>query len=323
MQSRHPEQLSQAAGAAEVCFGPRLLATAADLHARLGVPYAKIADFLGTMIGEPITAGALCQNVLRLARLADPAYRELIKQLRLAMVVHADETGWRVGTLNAWLWVFTNQHTTVFLIRSGEGARGHEAIIEILGTRFAGVLVSDCFSAYDKDKLDEWLKQKCFAHLLKDLGVMKEAGRTTIAAFLTETTACLKQAIELKKRKAEVSAEDYERKCAQLEERLDEILNSYAAIEDEDAARFVARLAKQRRHLFTFLYHDAVPPTNNHAERMIRPGVVARKTQGCNKSKAGADAHAILGSILVTEKQRGRSPVNRLAQLLRQRASPT
>ena len=42
---------------------------------------------------------------------------------RRAVVVHADETGWRIGTLNAWLWVFTNQDTTVYLIRSGEGAR--------------------------------------------------------------------------------------------------------------------------------------------------------------------------------------------------------
>ncbi len=55
---------------------------------------------------------------------------------------------------------------------------------------------------------------------------------------------------------------------------------------------------------------------------MIRPAVVARKTQGCNKSQAGADAHAILGSILVTEKQAGRSPVDCLAALVRKRASP-
>ena len=62
--------------------------------------------------------------------------------------------------------------------------------------------------------------------------------------------------------------------------------------------------------------------TQNHAERMIRPEAVARKTQGCTESKARADAHAILGSILVTEKQRGRSPVDGLVQLVRQRASP-
>ena len=60
--------------------------------------------------------------------------------------------------------------------------------------------------------------------------------------------------------------------------------------------------------------------TEDGTKRMIRPAVVARKTQGCNKSRAGADAHAILG--MVTEKQGGRSPVGRLAGMVGKRASP-
>ena len=84
----------------------------------------------------------------------------------------------------------------------------------------------------------------------------------------------------------------------------------------------MARVTKQRDHLFTFLYHDAVPATNDQAERMIRPAVVVRKTQGCNKSQAGADAHAILGSIGATGKQNDRSPIRRLPTIIRRRASP-
>ena len=74
--------------------------------------------------------------------------------------------------------------------------------------------------------------------------------------------------------------------------------------------------------LFTFLYNDAVPATNNHAERSIRPAVLVRKTQGCNKSQGGAEAHAMISSVSVSEKQRGGSPVERLAQIARQRANP-
>ena len=151
---------------------------------------------------------------------------------------------------------------------------------------------------------------------------MREAGKAVSAAFLTETTACLKEAVELKKSKPNLPEQDYRRRCEQTENRLDHILEAYAEIPEPDAARFIARLTRRRAHLFTFLYHDAVPPTNNHAERMIRPAVIARKTQGCNKSAAGAQAHAILGSILVSEKQQGRSPVARLADLIRERASP-
>ena len=63
----------------------------------------------------------------------------------------------------------------------------------------------DRFSAHDKGELDAWLKQKCFAHLLKDLAAMKETGRAAIAAVRAETAGCLKEAIELRKRKAHIA----------------------------------------------------------------------------------------------------------------------
>ena len=40
-------------------------------------------------------------------------------------------------------------------------------------------------------------------------------------------------------------------------------------------------------YLFTFLYVDAVAPTNNAAERELRPAVIIRKTNGCNRSPKG------------------------------------
>src|SRR4051794_29031447 len=51
IQGRHPEQTSEALGAAAVQYGPRLLAFAADLKHRLGVPYRKCASALGTLPG--------------------------------------------------------------------------------------------------------------------------------------------------------------------------------------------------------------------------------------------------------------------------------
>ena len=96
----------------------------------------------------------------------------------------------------------------------------------------------------------------------------------------------------------------YTRKTRKIENDLDQLLNQYASIDDEDAARFIKRLNKQRQHLLTFLYHNNVEPTNNQAERMLRPEVIARKTQRCNKTDAGARKHAVLGSILATLRQR-------------------
>jgi hypothetical protein len=59
-------------------------------------------------------------------------------------------------------------------------------------------------------------------------------------------------------------------------------------------------LRKHRPHLLRFLYVDGLDATNNLAERQLRPGVIIRKTNGCNRAQAAADAHSILTSVMVT-----------------------
>ncbi len=94
--------------------------------------------------------------------------------LRQACAVHADETGWRIGMLSAWLWVFTSKYVTVYV---SDESRGHEVVVEILGREFRETLVGDCFLAYDHKDFADWIKQKCVAHLQKDLRKM-EAEKT-------------------------------------------------------------------------------------------------------------------------------------------------
>ncbi|MDR2706247.1 MAG: transposase [Planctomycetaceae bacterium] len=73
-----------------------------------------------------------------------------------------------------------------------------------------------------------------------------------------------------------------------------------------------------RKELLTFLYHDNVPFDNNHAERVIRDGVVKRKNSNCNRSKQGAQTQAILMSIFQTLKQKKGTPVKTLLNALKQ-----
>ena len=54
-----------------------------------------------------------------------------------------------------------------------------------------------------------------------------------------------------------------------------------------------------------FLYDPAVPPTNNASEQALRHSVVHRKVTGGFRSEWGADAHAIVSSVLDTARKRG------------------
>lgn len=160
-QGRHPEQTSDAIGAAHNQLGPTALAMGAELKHRLGVPYRKIADFFRTYMGIGACPAAFCRADQRLARLARPTYELLREALRRCGVVHADETGWRIGRVNAWLWVFSSTSVTIYAIRA---SRGHEVPEEILGPDFDGWLVVDGLASYD---VLEYAKGRCNGHLLR------------------------------------------------------------------------------------------------------------------------------------------------------------
>jgi hypothetical protein len=145
-----------------------------------------------------VSPSGWCQADQRMAETARPVYEELIEVVRRSLVVHADETGWRIGALPAWLWVFTNQEVTVYVIRDN---RSSDVVVEILGEKFKGILASDCFLAYDDKRLTDWLKQKCFSHLLKDLKGMEESKTGRAVHFAQQLTSLLRAALALKAEK--------------------------------------------------------------------------------------------------------------------------
>jgi transposase len=314
--SRHPEQISTATGAAGVVVGPRAKAVATDLKHRLGVPYAKICDHLKTVFGLSVTPGGLCQADTRLAGKAQPVYEDLIEALRDCTIVHTDETGWRIGTLSAWLWVFTNQDITVYTIRR---SRGHQVVLDILGTEFEGVLASDRFVAYDAKALADWLKQKCVGHLLRNLSEIESSKTGRAVCFARDVAALLRDALTLHHEKSNLDLQTFVEQAAALESRLDALISEKRRITDPDNVRFAKQMRTQRPHLLRFLYVEGLDPTNNLAERRLRPAVVTRKTSGCNRTDGGADSHAILSSVLVTCRQQKRPILDYMVEL--QRAS--
>lgn len=316
VRSRHPEQISEATGAAGVVVGPRAKALAADMKHRLGASYAKVRELVNDAFDLRVTRSGWYQADVRLAKQARPVYEELIEVLRESAVVHTDETGWRIGTLSAWLWVFTNREVTVYTIRH---SRGHEVVLDILGTEFKGVLASDCFRAYDAKALNDWLKQKCVGHLLRNLSEIEASKTRGAVRFARNVTALLREAIQLKAEKPDLPAEVFTRRAAALEQRLDALIHERRRFTDPDNARFAKRLRKQRPHLLRFLYVDGLDATNNLAERRLRPAVITRKTTGCNRAADGAETHAILASVLTTCHQQAIPILDFLVEL--QRAS--
>jgi transposase len=320
VRSWHPDQISRATGAAgTVIVGPRAKALATDLKHRLGVSYAKVSEALNDSFSLQVSRSGWCRADRKIADTARPLYGRLIELIRQCSTVHADETGWRIGTLSAWLWVFTNHEITVYDIRTN---RSSDVVIDILGEKFKGILASDGFLAYDDRRLKDWLKQKCIGHLLRDLKDMRESKTGRALQFARQMTALLQDTLRLKAEKPNLDPFTFANQARSLETRLDTLVANRRHFTDPDNIRFAKRLRKQRPHLLRFLYVDGLDATNNQAERMIRPAVITRKTNGCNRNKSGAETHAILSSGLVTCHQHSIPILDYLVQLQRAGQAP-
>jgi transposase len=309
VQGRHPEQTSDALGSAAVQYGPRLLGLAADLKHRLGVSYRKCSSVLLTLTGVVVASAALVRSGHRLRKLAQPSYDRLVEAASKSAVQHVDETGWKIGGRSAWLWVFADEHATLYRIRP---SRAHEVVVEVLGEEFAGVLVSDCFLAYDPLP---FAKQKCLAHLLKTCGEIERSKTRAAVRFSRRVAALLRKAMALKRRRGKIGDRGYVVLRGKVHAELDRLLAETST--DPDNARLAKRLRKQREHLLRFLDHDGVDATNNLAEREIRPAVIARKLSAGNRTDSGAETHAVLASLLRTCRRQGRDILGSLGDLLR------
>lgn len=297
VRSRHPDQSSDASGSAGNQIGPAALALSADLKHRLGLSYRKIVELFDSRFGLRVCAGGLARAGQRLARYAAGTYQHLIQVVQASPVVYADETGWRVSARSAWLWVFTNRFVTVYTIRA---ERSTAVIRDVLGDFFTGVLSSDCCPSYDPIDAE---KQKCLGHILKDLSEIQALKSGTTARFSREASAVLKDAIDLKHRSDSLSAHGYASARGRIERRLDRLLERN--YRDNDNQRLANRMIKHRQHLFTFLHREDVEPTNNAAERALRPAVITRKLSAGNRSPNGASTHGILTSLAQTARQNG------------------
>jgi transposase len=315
-QGRHPDQTSDAIGATGNTLGPVVLTMAAEMKHRLGVSYRKICDFLATYCQLKVCPAAFIRAEQRLADLARPTYELLVEALRQSHVVHADETGWRVGRLSAWLWVFSSKQATVYVIRTGAGARGHQVPEDILGPDFDGYLVVDGLKTYD---VLEVAKGRCNGHLLRRCKKLRDSVPTQEQSHIEALSDLLKEAIDLAAQREDHTAEVYAQQVQDIEDRLDDWLEANLKRRNlsADLDRLDSHVRAHRGEWLCFLHDAEVPPTNNHAEQMLRPAVITRKVGGCNKNLLGALVHSILSSIMVSCHRQGRRFLDLARQLWR------
>jgi len=274
-------------------FGPRLTGIIAYLTAVLHVSRRGIREFCETMLRVTICLGSV-QNLLEdTSDALEPADNELKNALPQEPVINADETGWA----GRWLWIFV---TSTFIYFQVAKTRSSKALEDIFGKVYKGILCVDRWGAYTKYHKGRF--QICWAHLKRDfLGILKlgQDTQSEEAIVFAQTMEKLRKklmAIWYQFKQGYISRSELIKKAEPIMESIKACLAEYAPSQHKCVRNLARRLLKRFDHLFTFIFHESVEPTNNSAERGIRPAVQWRKVCFGNRSDNGA----VLTSRLLT-----------------------
>jgi transposase len=290
-------------------LGNRVLALSGHWHYGLGMPSQTIADILDSYLSTTISLGGLFGMWNHLASCLEPWREQLMNELHKSTVLHADESGWRVNGQRHWIWCFSNRDTTFYMIHTN---RNLDALFEFFQTHFDGVLVSDFYPCYEHVNSSH---QYCLAHLLREL--KKVDGLNPSAEwqeFSKKTKRLFADALRLYHREG-YDPNDFSSRIERLNRRLIDLMLMSST--DPDVRRLTKRLEKFWDELLVFLEQPEVPPTNNQAEREIRPAVIMRKVLQGNQSEKGARTQAILMTIYRTLKRRALNPVTTIVDALK------
>ena len=306
VRGRHPGIAVGQYGATAHRIGARVKALAHILHYVHGVPVRKTPAIIEDLTGVRLTQSAITQDALRQSEGAVGArYEALRASVREQAVVHTDDTGWRVGGRTAFLMAFVNASLSVYQVRS---RHRNEEVRELIPADFGGVLVCDRGRSYDAVELEAVAQQKCLGHLIRNATIIAEEKTGRARRFGRQVADTLRRALSLATGRNQMTSADYWTEAAGLDDELTFLLRD-RTLRDPDNQRLLNGAGAQhdRGRLLRFIGEDEVEPTNNRAERDLRPAVIARKVSHCSKNERGARAFEAFTSVLQTIRKTNHS----------------
>lgn len=295
---------------AESAFGPRLKGFISLLSGDLGLTKRKVVSLVG-YLNIKVSLGSVC-NIHHLAgKILEKPYQEIKHHALNQDAIHADETSWYRKGVRQWLWVVTGVSAAFFKI---DPNRSGETFQKILGKNLEKTpLTTDRYGAYNSY---DGPKQYCWSHLNRDFekiaerdGVDRLIGtrlKEEADVVFSSWRAFREGWITCKELQAHVKIFIIPTVKALI------LLGSFGKECHPKTQGTCKRLLTDFDNLWTYLYYEAVEPTNNLAERDIRPSVIQRKLSYGTQSDAGDAFVERLLSVAVTFKKQTKNIFNYL-----------
>lgn len=283
-------------------IGPRLAAVMSYLSGRHHLSRRAVEELVETVFEVPISLGSVSALEAETSAALASSYQEAQAAVQGAPVKNTDETSWSEKGQKRWLWTAATTTVAFFVIHL---RRSFEGLKALLGETITGVVCSDRWSAYSKLPLS--LRQICWAHLKRDFQKLVDRGgpAEAIGRVGLEVVECL-FADWWAFRRGELDRAGLQARVERIARELQGVLEQGCSCADSKAATFCANLLALYPALWLFTTLEDVEPTNNHAERVLRLGVLWRKNAfGCH-SAAGCRFVERMLTVVQTLRQQKR-----------------
>lgn len=262
-------------------FGPRLLAFIGYLVAAR-TSRRQLREILGEIFGIPVSLGALSEAEDRVSAAIFVPVEQAAEHVRAQPVKHVDASTWRRMGSYAALWTIATRLVAVFFIAAD--ATG-PTIAALLGT-LRGIMVTDRGSQFGFWAMER--RQICWAHLIRKFVALSE--RKDQGAQLGNGLLLLAQAMLAAwhdVRDGTLSRKKYELMARNAQLAFERLLECGVELRLRGVSGACEDILAHKAALFTFAFERGVEPTNNLAERVLRPFVLWRKVSYGSQSDRG------------------------------------
>jgi transposase len=308
-----PEELTRSV------VGDRLCAAIAFASSRVHGSRRAVEELLEEVLGAPLALGTVMAREREMTQALAEPYRQAKRMVQEASAKNVDETGWKRA--GKFLWVAATRTLAVFHL---DPCRNRDAMHELLGRQVKGTICTDRFGVYEKVPLER--RGLCWSHLkrdFKDLAEQTGPGQKIGAAGLAVCGEVFEAWHQFCGRK--ISRPKLARRLIPVRKKMNRLLRQGIRSAAKRAGQFCRELLRLEPALWTFARVKGIEPTNNHAERMLRPAVMWRKQSLGSHSLGGCRFVERMMTVLQTLRLRGRSVMDYLEQAvhaLRRGVSP-
>jgi transposase len=289
-------------------FGPRVKTIIASLTAFYKNSKREVQCILKDIFNLKISLGSISKSEHRASQRCAEAHELIGELVKVSDIIHADETShYNKGKLG-WAWMFASKDYSFLKIESTRGKK----VLKNNGFDPEGssIKVTDRYGAYNYFNSDN--RQLCWAHLARNFERFATSQNQTVRTLGFHMVQTCRVLFGLHKcmQSKSMSIDKFLNRANKLRRKLWYYLKQASMLPSSlGTTKIVNNMMSSEDMMWKFLENpNAIPLTNNHAERQIRHYVTYRKNSYFTQSERGDRFLERLISVYLTYKQTGHNP---------------